>query len=118
MTGPAEHAFHFPSGDLQFNNRSLPECMLVMTQCIAYCGNDSGVSHLAAAVGCRTIVIFGPSNPHVWAPRGASTSAIVTQPTSCIPCHLIDKKTCDHHCLTDITVDNVLSVFITTIETA
>lgn len=35
-----------------------------------YIGNDSGVSHLAAAMGTPTIVIFGPTRPEIWAPRG------------------------------------------------
>jgi hypothetical protein len=36
-----------------------------------YVGNDSGISHLAAAVGTPTIALFGPaSRPAVWAPRG------------------------------------------------
>jgi hypothetical protein len=35
-----------------------------------YIGNDSGVSHLAAAVGCRTVALFGPSDDRQWAPRG------------------------------------------------
>lgn len=36
-----------------------------------YIGNDSGITHLAAAVGCPTVAIFGPTNPAVWAPRGS-----------------------------------------------
>ena len=35
-----------------------------------YIGNDSGISHLAAAVGTPSLVLFGPTNPAVWAPRG------------------------------------------------
>lgn len=35
-----------------------------------YVGNDSGVSHLAAAVGTPVVALFGPSNPDLWAPRG------------------------------------------------
>jgi ADP-heptose:LPS heptosyltransferase len=35
-----------------------------------YIGNDSGISHLAAAVGTPVIALFGPTNPTVWAPRG------------------------------------------------
>lgn len=35
-----------------------------------YVGNDSGVSHLAAAVGTPVLALFGPSDPEVWAPRG------------------------------------------------
>lgn len=36
-------------------------------------GNDSGVSHLAASTGARTIAIFGPTDPVSWRPRGAVT---------------------------------------------
>ncbi len=35
-----------------------------------YIGNDSGVTHLAAAVGTPVLALFGPSDPDVWAPRG------------------------------------------------
>ncbi len=35
-----------------------------------YIGNDSGVSHLAAVVGCCTVALFGPSDERQWAPRG------------------------------------------------
>jgi len=33
-------------------------------------GNDSGPSHLAAAVGVALVALFGPTEPRVWAPRG------------------------------------------------
>jgi ADP-heptose:LPS heptosyltransferase len=33
-------------------------------------GNDSGVSHLAAALGTPTVAVFGATDPAVWAPRG------------------------------------------------
>jgi ADP-heptose:LPS heptosyltransferase len=35
-----------------------------------YIGNDSGVTHLAAAVGTPVLALFGPTDPGVWAPRG------------------------------------------------
>jgi hypothetical protein len=35
-----------------------------------YIGNDSGITHLAAAVGIPTLALFGPTDPNVWAPRG------------------------------------------------
>jgi ADP-heptose:LPS heptosyltransferase len=35
-----------------------------------YLGNDSGITHLAAAVGTPVFALFGPTDPTVWAPRG------------------------------------------------
>lgn len=42
----------------------------LLKQCSLYVGNDSGVTHLAAAVGVPTIATFGPTDPAVWGPRG------------------------------------------------
>lgn len=36
----------------------------------AYAGNDSGISHLAAALALDALVLFGPTRPEEWAPRG------------------------------------------------
>lgn len=36
-----------------------------------YIGNDSGITHLAAAVGTPVLALFGPSDPAVWGPRSA-----------------------------------------------
>jgi hypothetical protein len=35
-----------------------------------YIGNDSGITHLAAAVGTNVLALFGPTDPRVWGPRG------------------------------------------------
>lgn len=42
-----------------------------LSRAALYIGNDSGVSHLAAAAGTPVLALFGPSDPAVWAPRGA-----------------------------------------------
>ena len=41
-----------------------------------YIGNDSGITHVAAAVGARVIALFGETNPDVWGPRGANVRVI------------------------------------------
>lgn len=41
-----------------------------------YIGNDSGITHLAAAVGAPVIAIFGPSSPATWAPRGPNVTVL------------------------------------------
>src|SRR5262249_55624769 len=42
----------------------------VLARASAYVGNDSGVTHLAAAWGAPTLALFGPTLPGVWAPLG------------------------------------------------
>jgi heptosyltransferase III len=41
-----------------------------------YVGNDSGITHLAAAVGAPVLALFGPTNPAVWAPRGPNVRVV------------------------------------------
>ncbi len=45
-----------------------------------YVGNDSGVSHVAAAVGAHGVALFGPTDPAVWGPRGASMTVLRAEP--------------------------------------
>jgi|SRR5579862_2105074 len=44
-----------------------------------YVGNDSGITHLAAAVQTPVVALFGPADPRVWAPRGRRV-AVVAKP--------------------------------------
>jgi heptosyltransferase III len=46
----------------------------------AFVGNDSGVTHLAAAAGAPTLALFGPTDPEQWAPVGASVRVLRAQP--------------------------------------
>lgn len=45
-----------------------------------YVGNDSGITHLAAAVGTPVVALFGPTDPAVWSPRGARVEVIRREP--------------------------------------
>ena len=45
-----------------------------------YVGNDSGVTHLAAAVGTPVMAFFRTTNPRVWAPRGVSVDVVRMRP--------------------------------------
>ncbi|MBY0503319.1 MAG: glycosyltransferase family 9 protein [Bryobacteraceae bacterium] len=49
---------------------TLGELAVWLASASVYIGNDSGISHLAAAVGTPTLALFGPTRPEVWAPRG------------------------------------------------
>lgn len=46
----------------------LPVLGAVFSQCALFLGHDSGVSHLAAAAGTRCLLLFGPTDPDIWAP--------------------------------------------------
>jgi heptosyltransferase-2 len=41
-----------------------------------YIGHDSGISHLAAAAGANCILLFGPTNPNVWAPQNENVRVL------------------------------------------
>ncbi len=45
-----------------------------------YIGNDSGITHLAAAVGVPVLALFGPTSPTVWAPRGENVTVLHRDP--------------------------------------
>lgn len=51
--------------------QSLPlvEVAARLQACSFFLGHDSGISHLAAAVGIKGVVLWGPSNRRVWSPR-------------------------------------------------
>jgi heptosyltransferase-3 len=55
---------------------SLPELAVALRRCRLFLGHDSGVSHLAAAVGLPCILLFGPTDPAMWAPPGPHVKVI------------------------------------------
>jgi ADP-heptose:LPS heptosyltransferase len=55
-------------GARRFDDLSALACWLAQAR--LFVGNDSGIAHLAAAVGVPVVVLFGPTDPSVWAPRG------------------------------------------------
>jgi ADP-heptose:LPS heptosyltransferase len=42
-----------------------------------FVGNDSGISHLAAAVGTPVLALFRASDPKVWSPRGCAVDVVL-----------------------------------------
>lgn len=78
FSGEADKPHTLPASDLHFCSLALPVCAGILSQCTVYCGNDSGFSHLATASGCATVVLFGPSNEIVWAPRGSNGITVIT----------------------------------------
>lgn len=68
--GPEEHlpgATYIPD---------LYDLALWLSQARLYIGNDSGITHLAAATGTPTLALFGPTDPAIWAPRGPNVTIL------------------------------------------
>ncbi len=82
---------------------SLAESTAILSLCDLLVSNDTGPAHISAALGTKTIVIFGPTNPKTTYPIGAE---IIRQEVECSPCMLRDCPI-DHRCLTRISADEV-----------
>ncbi len=80
----------------------------VLEGCRFFIGNDSGVSHLAAALGVPTLAIFGPTDPKVWSPRGRNV-VVIRQETPCSPCARERFLQCQYsECLQRVEKEDVL----------
>jgi len=62
--------------------KPLRQVAALLSRVHLYLGGDSGLTHLAAASGARSLlVLFGPTDPRVWAPLGENVT-VVTPPGS------------------------------------
>ncbi len=90
------------------NRSALPILAGVLSHCVGYLGNDSGVSHLAAALGIPTVNLFGPTDPAYWSPEGGNVT-ILTSALPCAPCSPEAVKLCpEKECLLSLSVNMVL----------
>ncbi|MCL6622217.1 MAG: hypothetical protein K6T55_08965 [Syntrophobacterales bacterium] len=84
VTGPAEAVWQpyleglaRAQGHYLLHDRPLPEVARVLAAARLYLGNDSGLTHLAAAAGARRVLaLFGPTDPVVWAPQGEGVTVL------------------------------------------
>lgn len=56
-------------------NLPLPQLAALLEGCL-FVGHDSGISHLAAAVGARSILLFGWTDPAIWAPANKNVTVL------------------------------------------
>lgn len=70
VAGPAERDIAPPPGALLASEWPPRVLGAALARAGLFLGNDSGVSHLAAAAGAPTLALFGPTDPALWAPVG------------------------------------------------
>jgi len=61
---------------LHLVNQPLEDLVSHLTRCELFLGHDSGISHLAAACGAKCVLLFGPTEPVMWAPPAPNVRVI------------------------------------------
>ena len=95
---------------------TLKQTFYLISKCSLFISNDTGSMHIAAAMGIKTIGLFGPNVPVRWAPFGKGNVSVykgnICKYSPCINVHKGEVPECrfgeDNKCMKAISVDDVL----------
>lgn len=100
-------------------NLSLPEVSALAARSEIFVGNDSGIAHIAAALGTRSVVIFGSSNVAHWRPWNKAAAEVVFEEMPCQPCHgYFCEKFPEPECILRVPVERVVAAIDKTLDHA
>jgi ADP-heptose:LPS heptosyltransferase len=89
---------------------SLPEVVALAARSQVFVGNDSGIAHIANAVGAPSVVIFGSSNIAHWRPWNKAAAEVVLEEMPCQPCHgYFCEKFPQPECILRVPVERVVA---------
>ncbi len=94
-----ERVFVIPSGGLR-------QAASLLARCHAAVTNDSGLMHLAVAVGTPTVTVYGPTLPESWNPRRPPHRYVQTAGLTCLGCNR-DRCPYGHECLAWVSPERV-----------
>jgi len=86
------------------------ETAAALSRCRGLIGNDSGLAHVAEAVGCPTLVLFGPTSPRFGYTPSLVASQFLYRPPACSPCSKNGSRPCmrpTHVCMENLDVEMV-----------
>lgn len=112
LEGPADqdavaHALQFVSQPPHvLRDLDLSQLAGVLAQVTFYIGHDSGVTHLSALLGVRTIALFGPTDHHRWAPHGSHVTILCGASCNCDSWETV-KKCAEKPCL-NVPIEEIL----------
>ncbi|MFQ5742687.1 MAG: lipopolysaccharide heptosyltransferase II [Acidobacteriota bacterium] len=86
----------------------LVDLAAALMRCRVVVSNDSGAAHLAAALRCPTVVVFGPTDPQRTCPHGPQVR-VAQAGCFCQPCHA-HRCPLDHRCMTRLASETVLQM--------
>jgi len=99
---------HSSAPVISLTDLSLPEVSALAARARLFVGNDSGIAHIAAAVGAPSVVIFGSSNVDHWRPWAAAPAEVVVEEMECQPCHgFYCEKFAQPECILRVPVERV-----------
>jgi heptosyltransferase-2 len=114
LGGPAEKTIAAKIAEVEparirdLTGPDLRNAILALAAARAAVSNDSGLLHVAAALGTPSIGIFGPTSPWHWAPLNPIVGVIeTTAKLTCRPCHKPVCRPGHHRCMREIEVDRV-----------
>jgi heptosyltransferase-2 len=90
----------------------LLETAAVLQRCRCVITNDSGLAHVAEAVGIPVVALFGPTSPRFGYAPYRPGSQLLYRPPPCSPCSKNGSRPCQrptHECMLHIDVDDVLA---------
>jgi ADP-heptose:LPS heptosyltransferase len=106
------HALLADTSHLILHNYPIAKLTALLSVVSLFIGNDSGISHLAAALGVPTLAIFGPTDPAIWAPCGKQAFWLQGK-APCAPCKSTTLLACDdQQCLASIQVEDVMAFLV------
>ncbi|HEV7598740.1 MAG TPA: lipopolysaccharide heptosyltransferase II [Bradyrhizobium sp.] len=115
--GPGEKAFAAEivaaggAGVRDLTGTDLRNGILAMAAAAVAISNDSGLMHIAAAIGTPTMGIFGPTSPYLWAPLNGLAATVQTKtPPPCEPCQRTICTMNDHACMRTIAASDVVAI--------
>jgi heptosyltransferase-2 len=104
-------------GARDLTSPDLRNAILALRLAGAAVSNDSGLQHVAAAIGTPTVGIFGPTSPWHWAPL--NPLAAIVETATAVPCRPCHKPTCrlvHHRCMRDIPAAQVLPAVLRALD--
>lgn len=98
-----------PLGNVLGGALTLPELAAFLQKAACLVTVDTGPLHVAQGVGCRTVAVFGPTDPRVWGPRGKE-DAVFYSGYDCSPCWGKGKCFRQYACISDATAREIIRV--------
>lgn len=120
VIGPTDSPADMPDHPCIFllDRLTIPQVAYCMKKAVIYVGLDTGPTHIAGAMGCPVVALYGPNTPQKWGPYGSALHRPIYNQLPCSPCIQQYRgrvtPTCPvPRCMQSISVDTVFETIVT-----